>query len=409
LSKFNPKVWLAVGCVAILAIALGIYHLVGREIVTKGQEKAGAPPLAMAKPVANSGEVCLPPDSVKFLDLTVEKASMRELEWGIPAVGKVLEDQSRSAHIRSLIPGTISQVLVNLGDQVRKGQILFYLASVEVGNAKSEYLKAKIDLDFSQANLERQKRLFEAKVAAKRNVQEAETNYHTALANLNASHRALHIFGLSDSEIEALTQESRTPHELTPVIPIHTPIGGTVVERSIHLGERVGPEDELCRIVDLSSICVDAHVFEKNLPEIRVGQKVTVTLLAYPNETFVGRIKYIGDILEKDTGTYIVRTTVSNRNHKLKPGMSANIRIVTASKEVLAVPTEAILEEANEKFVFLRRDHSFCKHAVEVGLTSNGFTGIVSGLKPGDEVVAKGNFMLKSELAKGSLEEQRGH
>jgi Cu(I)/Ag(I) efflux system membrane fusion protein len=75
----------------------------------------------------------------------------------------------------------------------------------------------------------------------------------------------------------------------------------------------------------------------------------------------------------------------------------------------LAVPKEGILEEGNECYVFLKRDRSFCKGAVKTGLTSNGYTEILSGLKAGDEVVTKGNFMLKSELAKGSLEEQRGH
>lgn len=134
-----------------------------------------------------------------------------------------------------------------------------------------------------------------------------------------------------------------------------------------------------------------------------------VGLSAYPKETFLGKVRYIGDILEKETGTYIVRTIVPNPNHKLKPGMSASIRVLTARKSALAIPTEAILEEANDKFVFLKSNQSFCKQKVDVGLSSDGFTEIVSGLKQGDDIVVKGNFMLKSELAKGSLEEQRGH
>jgi cobalt-zinc-cadmium efflux system membrane fusion protein len=123
----------------------------------------------------------------------------------------------------------------------------------------------------------------------------------------------------------------------------------------------------------------------------------------------VGQVRYIGDILEKETGTYIVRTIVPNPDHKLKPGMSASMHILTATRNALAVPKEAILEEGNECYVFLKRDRSFCKHAVKTGLTSNSYTEILSELKAGDEVVTKGNFMLKSELAKGSLEEHRGH
>ncbi|MDH7500330.1 MAG: efflux RND transporter periplasmic adaptor subunit [candidate division NC10 bacterium] len=409
MSKSVSKVLSIGACVLTVVIAFSLYCLVAKHALHKGSEEASAPPPAMAKPATTPGEVCLPPDSVKFLDLTVEKALRKDLALGVPTVGKVLEDQSRSAHIRSLIPGTLSQVLIKLGDRVSKGQTLFYLASIEVGKAKSEYLKAKIDLEFALANLERQRRLFEAKVASKRSVQEAETSYQTALANLTAAHRALHIFGLSDSEIEVLTQSSQAPHELTPIIPIRAPIAGTVVEMGVHLGERVAPEDELCRIVDLSSVCIDAHVFEKSLPQIRVGQKVMISLPAYPHQIFLGRVKYIGDILEKETGTYIVRTLVSNSDCKLKPGMSASIHVLTGNRKALVVPKEAILEEGNERYVFCKSDHSFCKHLVETGLTSDGFTEILSGLQEGDEVVVKGNFLLKSELAKGSLEEQRGH
>ena len=410
MTKLNSKALLVAIGLLVIAIASGIYHLVGKGgIASKNQEEAAIHTPAMAKPAAKPGEVCLPPDSARFLDLTVEKAAVRELELGLPATGKVLEDQNRFAHIRSLIPGTIAEVLVNVGDRVRRGQTLFHLASIEVGKAKSDFMKAQVDLEFAQTSLERQGRLFEAKVASKRHVQEAEVNYQIAGANLAAAHRALHTFGLSDAEISALSGNSQPAHELTTVIPIHSPIGGTVVERGVHLGERVAPEDELCRIVDLSSLYVDAHVFEKDLPQVSVGQKVKINLLAYPKETFAGRIQYIGDIMEKETGTYIVRMLVSNQDHKLKPGMSANVRILSSNRKVLVVPKEAILEEANEKYVFLKSDRSFCKRPVEVGLTSDGFTEILSGLRPGDEVVAKGNFMLKSELAKGSLEEQRGH
>jgi cobalt-zinc-cadmium efflux system membrane fusion protein len=400
---------LLVGSLCLLALAAAAYYWWTQIRSSPPPQQAAVPTPAHARPAPNAGEVCLPPDSTRFLDLKVERAQTKEVELGVTSVGKVVEDQSRSAHLRSLIPGTISQVLFNLGDTVRKGQVLFYLASVEVGRAKSDYLKARFDLDLAQANLERQRRLFEAKVAARRNLQEAEYTYQTAQANLAAAHRALHLFGLSDSEIEALNHNTPFPHELAPIIPIHAPISGTVVERQVHLGERVGPEDELCRIVDLSSVCIDAHVFEKDLPQIRVGQKVVVTLPAYPQQRFTGRVKYIGDLLEKETGTYIVRTLVPNPEHKLKPGMSASILILTSSRRALVVPREAILEEGSERFVFLKKERSFCKQKVEVGLTTNGLTEVCSGLKEGEEVVVKGNFLLKSELAKGSLEEQRGH
>jgi RND family efflux transporter MFP subunit len=392
-----------------LGVALGAYYWLGKGLFHKGKEEALSPPPVMAKPVGPSGGVCLPAESIKFLDLSVEKAELRDLEMGIPTVGKVREDQNRCAHIRSLIPGTITQVMANLGDRVSKGQILFSLASIEVGKAKSDYLKTQADLDLAYTNLERQRRLFEANVAPRKGVQEGEIAYQIAQANMAAAHRTLHTFGLNDQEIKAINKNSNEAHALTAVIPIHSPISGTVVEKGVHIGERVAPEDELCRIVDLSSICVDAHVFERDLPEIRAEQRVMVVLSAYPKETFLGTVKYIGDIVEKETGTYIVRTIVSNPNHKLKPGMSANIRILTTRKSALVIPTEAILEEANDKFVFLKSNQSFCKQKVNVGLSSDGFTEIVSGLKRGDEIVVKGNFMLKSELAKGSLEEQRGH
>ena len=156
---------------------------------------------------------------------------------------------------------------------------------------------------------------------------------------------------------------------------------------------------EILTIMDPTLLVIDAQVYEKDIAKIRIGQEVEVSVPAYPGETFNGKISYISDVLKEETRTITVRTELENREYKLKPGMFADIKIyLNHQAEVLVVSEEAILDEKDEKLVFLKIDDKYLPVIVETGTKQGGYVEIIKGIQEGDEVVTKGSFQLKSKL-----------
>jgi RND family efflux transporter MFP subunit len=162
-------------------------------------------------------------------------------------------------------------------------------------------------------------------------------------------------------------------------------------ERSITLGEAVEPNKELFHIIDLSEVIVVAEVYEEDVGKVKLGQDARVRVLSYPNESFDGKITFVGSELDPEKRTLPVWITVKNPDGKLKPEMFAKPAIVLAKNEnVLAVPKEALMEEGGEKFVFVRTGDTFDRADVQTGAEDDRFVEIKDGLVPDDEIVVQG-------------------
>jgi len=151
--------------------------------------------------------------------------------------------------------------------------------------------------------------------------------------------------------------------------------------------------------MDPGLLWVDAEIYERDIAKVRAGQSAEVTVPAYPNETFSGKISYISDVLKEETRTITVRTEVENKGYKLKPGMFANIKIfLNHQSRALVVPAEAVLDDKDNKIVFIKKNGSFYPQLVEIGTKENDYVEIIKGIQAGDEVVTRGNYQLKSKL-----------
>jgi cobalt-zinc-cadmium efflux system membrane fusion protein len=292
-------------------------------------------------------------------------------------------------------PARISQIHVRIGEWVKEGQLLLTLQSEEVGNAKSDYFKAMVDLELATSNLEREKRLFDRGVGPEKNYIARQAEVRVAEASLEAAEKKLHVLGFSEQDIESIAQD----HEQNPIIRLFAPIAGKIVAHKSVLGAMIDQSSELLTIMDPTTLWIDAEVYERDIAKIRTGQRVVASVPAYPDESFSGRISYIGDQLNDETRTITVRAEVENRKYKLKPGMFADINIhLNHASRALVVPGDAILDDNNEQIVFIKRDGSYTPQIVEIGTRENGLCEIRFGLKEGDEVVVKGNYQLKSKL-----------
>jgi cobalt-zinc-cadmium efflux system membrane fusion protein len=352
--------------------------------------------------------------------IEVEIVQPAAIEGSIKATGKVLVTEDRIANIGPVHEGRIVNLYAGQGAFVRKGQRLAEFESADIDEAEADYLKALSDLaaaertsaaevKFQQATYDRTKLLVEKEITPAKNLQQAEHDLDVAKANQTSSvdsakvavsnaRRHLQILGLNDSAIDSLAKKSN----LGPsVFPLNSPISGTVVERNGTIGATVGSDANLFKIIDLSRVWVDANVFEKDLERVRIGQLVNVKVPAFPEATFAGRVILISSTVDPDTRTVQVRTEVANPDGRLKPDMFANVEIMTAgSRQAISVPLSAVLDDGGKSVVFVTDGNNYTKKEVELGLKSDNRVEIVQGLKPGDHVVTKGNYLLM-EQSKG--------
>lgn len=334
-------------------------------------------------------------EELQVTEIKTIVASVSPIKANLSALGKVIAHQHRKAIVSYAFPARIAEIHINIGDWVKKGQKLITLQSEEVGNAKSDFYKATADYELTKVNNEREKRLFDRGVGAKKNYISTEAELKVAEVNLNAAEKKLHVLGFSEEQVKAIAAS----HQINPIISLYSPIAGTIIQNNAILGGMVDQASEILIVMDPTLLCIDAEIYEKDIAKVKMDQTVEVSVPAYPGEKFIGQIKYISDILNEETRTITVRTQVENKNMKLKSGMFADIKVIlNHENQALSIPREAILEDKGDKIVFVKRGNKFFLQVVQSGAQENGFIQILSGINAGDEIVTKGNFQLKSKL-----------
>ncbi len=329
------------------------------------------------------------------IEIETIKASLESIRPYLAAMGKVLAHQYRKAIVSYAFPARIAQMHVRTGDWVKAGQKLVTLQSEEVGNAMSEFYKAKADHELAKVNFEREKSLFDRGAGAKKNFITSDAELKVAEANLDAAEKKLHVLGFSEEQVKTISET----HQINPIITLFAPLSGKIVEDKAVLGAMIDQETEILTIMDPTLLWIDAEIYEKDIAKTRIGQEVEATVPAYPEETFKGKITYISDVLKEETRTITVRTEVENKSYKLKPGMFADIKIFfNQQSKVLVLPKEAILDDKDEKIVFIKKEGKYTPRVVIIGAQENEHVEIIRGIEEGDEVVTKGNFQLKSKL-----------
>ncbi|MFL6216118.1 MAG: efflux RND transporter periplasmic adaptor subunit [Blastocatellia bacterium] len=345
--------------------------------------------------------------------IETETVVPQPIAGAIVATGKILVSEDRMANIGPVHEGRLVRLYAGQGSVVSKGQKLADLESSDIDEAESDYLKAlaeyenarrtsEAEIKLAQSTYDRTKMLFEKTITAGKNLQAAEHDLEVAKASaantiastkaaLAAARRRLLILGLKESDINALT----TRTDFTAVFSLTSPIAGIVVERNATIGATVGTDASLFKIIDISSVWIDANVFEKDLERVKLGQEVKVTVPAFPGVTFLGRVILVSSVVDPETRSLKVRTEVPNRGGTLKPEMFANVEIVTdVNRSAISIPQSALLDDGGQKVVFVASGSGYEKRVVSAGIQSNDRVEIRDGLKAGDKVVVKGNYLL---------------
>lgn len=352
------------------------------------------------------GVVELTPEMLERLEIRTAAVSVRVLPAELQTTGQVDFEQDRLAHVNPRIPGRVERVLADLGDDVRKGQELVIIDSVELGQAKADYLQAKADEELVRQNFEREQGLFAERISSEKEMLVAKAAHLEAVARLRNAEETLRLYGLSDDAVRSMSYERGQ----ASLLPVRAPLAGRVVEKHVTIGELVTPERNLFTIADLGHVWIWIDVYERDLGNVHLEDDVAVTVDAYTGEEFGGKVTYVSDRVDPDTRTVRARIDVENPGHRLRPGMFARVTLSDPhsgserAEPSLVVPTGAIQRDGEESVVFVPLGgNRFERRPVELGRATSEFTEILSGLAAGDEVVVAGGFLLKSEASKEQM------
>ena len=310
-------------------------------------------------------------------------AERKVVDHTVRTVGTVTYDETRIVDVNPKIEGWVERLYVDFtGAPVRRGQPLLALYSPMLVSAQEELILARRLLDESAA-------------------EPGSRTAERARQLLEAARRRLAYWDIPAGEIRQI-EETGAP---TKTLTLTSPASGFVVEKSVFEGGRIGPGMNLYRIADLSTVWVDGEVFEKDLGKVRQGQAATVTVDAYPDQRFAGRVAVVGGTVDPRTRTVPARVEVANADARLKLDMFARIDLATdATQPGLAVRREAVQTLEGRQVVFVKSgDTDFMVREVDTGRLSGPLVEITRGLAAGDVVVTAGAFKLKSALLAGTL------
>lgn len=298
------------------------------------------------------------------------------LDTTIRAVGRVDYNEQRIAHVNLRISGWVDELFVDYtGQVVRKGQPLFTVYSPELVSSQDEYLLA----------LRTQQKLKDSPLA----------EVHRQAEDLvQASRERLHLWTVSDQQLNELARRGKANTYLT----ISSPNTGYVIDKKVFKGMFVEPQMQLYTIADLSTVWVNAEIYEYEVPFVKVGQTGKVTFTAYPGQTFYGRVSYIYPFLNPESRTVKVRLELPNAQLQLKPEMYGDVEIQINRGYQVAIPEQAVLDSGSRKLVFLVRGEGlFEPREVKVGSKIGSLYEVQEGLDVGDRIVTSGNFLIDSE------------
>ena len=390
----------------------------GKAAAPRAETATAKPaPEASARHEALPETVRLTPAAISEAGITTWKVQPVDLEHMLVLTGGVDYDENRLLQLAANVKGRAASIRVDLGARVRKGDPILEVESVELGRAREELLRELSGLRVSARAYERARTLVQAKAISAGEFQTREGDYLAKKAAAEAAERALHLYGVGDDEIAALRSSVESDGALpsehdAPRLVLRAPFDGRVIDRKVTPGSLFDAMQPLVTVADLSSVWVFLQVYEKDLALLHEGVSVTIRTEAYPQETFEGRVDFLGSVVDKTTRTARVRATVSNHAEKLRPGMFVKAQVhvpkpEAEAKATVAVPQAALQTLEGRTTVFVQTEPGvFVRHFVETGHTFEGFTEILSGVKPGDQIVSEGSFVLKSEFAKASLVEE---
>ncbi|HWF10596.1 MAG TPA: efflux RND transporter periplasmic adaptor subunit [Bryobacteraceae bacterium] len=380
-----------------------------------GAQKPTEPaPPAEAKKAAPS-EIVLTPAQVAAAMIQTETAAMSDQPAMLQLKGRIVLADDRVWRVGVRTAGLAMAVYAGLGDHVEKGQVLARYHADEVREERAHYRAAQSELRLAEAqvaqaqrNRDRAQRLLDLKAGAVQQVEQAQQDLVTAQAAVRRAQIEVERGqDLLEYDLKVGVEPApATAGEFADDVPILAPASGYVIEKNITPGKAIDLAAQTFVIGDLSKVWMLASVRQEDLGGLRAGTPAIVTLPGDTARRFPGRITNLGQQFDPATRTMEIRIALDNSRTTLRPEMLANAEIPSGPRrQVLSVSPDSVqqLDNTNVVFVETQPGH-FAIRAVQTGETAGGRTPIYEGIRPGDKVVVRGSFLLRSQLLKSAIE-----
>ena len=336
------------------------------------------------------GKVNMTDAQIKSAGVTLDASAPSTIRSALLFPGEIRFNEDRTAHIVPRVTGVVDSVSANLGQQVKKGQVLAVISSTAVSETRAELQSAQKRRELAKTTYEREKKLFEEKISPEQDVLQARqalSEAEIAVANANQKLMTLGAAGTSTS---------------LGRFELRAPFDGMVVEKHIALGESVREDANVFTVSDLSTVWAEMSVAARDLAQVRVGEKVVIRASAF-DASAGGTISYVGSLIGEQTRTARARVTLPNPQGAWRPGLFVNVEVVANEvNSPVTVASSAIQTLDDKPVVFLKVPGGFVPQPVQLGRTDGKRVEIVAGLKAGATYAAAGSFVVKSEQGKGS-------
>jgi len=348
-----------------------------------------------------SGMVVLTKAQIEIGNITFGTLTREVLSKDIKAKGKLILRWQKNASVGTKIGGTVESILVNVGDNIFRGKLLATITSPEIIEIQQKYISTRSLLAYQESEFERQEILNKDKINADKRVEEARKD----LTDLEARYQSLKM----QMEMFNIPLEALDAGTIQPVAGVVSPIAGTVEEMAITIGQYVEPNKPMFKIIDKSNLLLEIRVFEKDVPYVSIGQRVTFSLANLGAEVYEATVISIGKTVEEDARTVKVIASFNNTSKHILPGMFASAEIHTDEQEVDALPEEAVVGEGtDDAYIYYTLSpvtdsvYTFTQMRVSTGFSEDGFIQIFlkEPMPPDARVVISGSYFVKSEELK---------
>ena len=345
-------------------------------------------------------KVVLTPEQVSAIKLKFGPIEQRTLTNVIKANGYMDVPPQNKAVISPMITGYVSKVNYLVGDDVRKGQVMAELESLEFIDMQQQYIELKTRAAFLKEEFDRKKLLREQDAVSRKTYLTAEVEYRSASSLFQGLKSKLQILGVDFEKLNQGNIESR--------VLLKAPISGSVTKLNTVIGKHVDPSEELFEIVNPDHLHLELSVYEKDVLKVNEKQKVWFKIPSLPNSIFEGEVFLVGQDMSEDKRSINVHVHINEEQAEFTVGMYANASIVVEENPSYTLPITAVVVDGTNKFVFIKTINSkgemaFNKISVITGIESDGLVELTSlnGLALEDDIVIDGAFYLLNAFAGG--------
>lgn len=316
----------------------------------------------------------------------ISKASMQQLKNELTFNGRITADDNKAIDVYPLVGGNVEKVNVELGDYVKKGQVLATIKSTDIADFDKQSIDAKNDLLVSKNNLKVAQELFDGKLNSEREVLQAKSEVEKAQSQMRKIQETYKIYNIKAGSIYEVT----------------APINGFIIQKSINKDMllRNDRSENIFDIAEISEVWAMANINEIDINKVKIGITADITTLTYPDKVFTGKIDKIFNIIDPETKAMQARIKLDNKDFLLKPDMNALIKLsYTENEQAITIPSSAIIFDKSKNYVLVFKDRNNIEtREVQVLRQVEKNTYLKSGLKEGENVITQNQLFIYSAL-----------